>query len=111
MDAKDVKVTYEMAKPEDYDEIVDLANFVFSYAHRPHEFKTLIPKAYGPDRTMWPEHFLAPANGLLRATVCTCIRCFWRSNMVFVGSSPIPASVMPRPLSIPCESSKACPNI
>ena len=38
MDAKDVKVTYEMAKPEDYDEIVDLANFVFSYAHRPHEF-------------------------------------------------------------------------
>ena len=54
MDAKDVKVTYEMAKPEDYDEIIDLANFVFSYAHRPHEFKTLIPKAYGPDRTMWP---------------------------------------------------------
>lgn len=69
MDAKDVKVTYEMAKPEDYDEIIDLANFVFSYAHRPHEFKTLIPKAYGPDRTMWPEHFLARENGRIRGMV------------------------------------------
>ena len=70
MDAKDVKVTYQMAKPEDYGEIIDLANFVFSYASPvPHEFKTLIPKAYGPDRTMWPEHFLARENGRIRGMV------------------------------------------
>lgn len=69
MDLNDVKITYEMAVPADYDEIIDFANFVFSYAHNPHEFKTLIPKAYGPDRTMWPVHFLARENGRIRGLV------------------------------------------
>ncbi len=69
MESNDVKITYEMAVPADYDEIIDFANFVFSYAHEPHEFKTLIPKAYGPDRTMWPTHFLARENGRIRGLV------------------------------------------
>lgn len=65
----DAKITYELATPADYDEIIEHANFVFSYAHRPHEFKTLIPKAYGAERTMWPEHFLARENGRIRGLV------------------------------------------
>ena len=69
MESNDVKITYEMAVPADYDEIIDFANFVFSYAHEPHEFKVLIPKAYGPDRTMWPTHFLARENGRIRGLV------------------------------------------
>lgn len=63
------KITYEVATPADYEEIVEHGNFVFSYAHRPHEFKTLIPKAYGEERTMWPEHFLAREDGRIRGMV------------------------------------------
>lgn len=62
-------VKYSMATSADYDEIIEHANFVFSYAHRPHEFKTLIPKAYGEARTMWPEHFLAREDGRIRGLV------------------------------------------
>lgn len=62
-------ITYEVASPTDYDEIVEHGNFVFSYAHCPHEFKTLIPKAYGEERTLWPEHFLARENGRIRGMV------------------------------------------
>ena len=53
------EILFERATGADYDEIVEFANFVFSYAHEPHEFKTLISKAYGEDRTHWPEHFVA----------------------------------------------------
>ena len=62
-------VKYSMATSADYDEIIEHANFVFSYAHCPHEFKTLIPKAYGEARTMWPEHFIARENGRIRGLV------------------------------------------
>ena len=65
----DIEITYALATPEDYDEIIEHANFVFSYAHRPHEFKTLLPKAYGEARTMWPEHFVARENGKIRGLV------------------------------------------
>ena len=40
------EVRFEIATPADYDEIVEFANFVFSYAHCPHEFKTMIPKGF-----------------------------------------------------------------
>ncbi len=62
-------VKYSVATSADYDEIIEHANFVFSYAHCPHEFKTLIPKAYGEARTMWPEHFLAREDGRIRGLV------------------------------------------
>ena len=61
------EILFERATGADYDEIVEFANFVFSYAHEPHEFKTLISKAYGEDRTHWPEHFVARENGRIRA--------------------------------------------
>lgn len=65
--AEDIR--FERATAADYDEIVEFANFVFSYAHEPHEFKTLISKAYGEDRTHWPIHFVARENGRIRGLV------------------------------------------
>lgn len=62
-------ITYSIAAAQDYDDIIEHANFVFSYAHCPHEFKTLVPKAYGPDRSMWPNHFIARENGRIRGLV------------------------------------------
>ncbi|MBR6524381.1 MAG: GNAT family N-acetyltransferase [Clostridia bacterium] len=61
---------YLLATPQDREEIVDFANFVFSQAHEPHDFKKLLPKAYAdnaPDFSDW--HFLAKQNGRIRAMV------------------------------------------
>lgn len=61
---------YTVACPQDREEIVDFANFVFSQAHEPHDFKKLLPKAYAddaPDFSDW--HFLAKQQGRIRAMV------------------------------------------
>lgn len=61
---------YLVAVPQDREEIVDFANFVFSQAHEPHDFKQLLPKTYAdsaPDFSDW--HFLAKQNGRIRAMV------------------------------------------
>ena len=39
-------VEYRLSLPSEWDDVVDFANFVFSQAHRPHDFKTLLPKVY-----------------------------------------------------------------
>ena len=38
---------YRIARPEEKDACIELANYVFSTAHCPHDFETLIPKVYG----------------------------------------------------------------
>lgn len=38
---------YTIATAADEKDIIDFANYVFSQAHRPHDFKTLLPKVYG----------------------------------------------------------------
>lgn len=38
---------YRTARPEEREAYVDFANFVFSQAHRPHDFEVLIPRVYG----------------------------------------------------------------
>ena len=61
---------YLLAVPQDREEIVDFANFVFSQAHEPHDFKKLLPKAYAdnaPDFSDW--HFLAKQENRIRAMV------------------------------------------
>ena len=40
---------YEKALPADMPELLDHANYVFSAAHCPHNFRTLLPKVYGED--------------------------------------------------------------
>ena len=34
---------YRLAKPEEWEDCIELANYVFSTAHRPHDFEQLIP--------------------------------------------------------------------
>ena len=33
---------YRLAKPEEWEDCIKLANYVFSTAHRPHDFEQLI---------------------------------------------------------------------
>ena len=42
---------YRLAKPEEWEDCIELANYVFSTAHRPHDFEQLIPRVYqaGPE--------------------------------------------------------------
>ena len=50
-------------------DIVDFGNYVFSQAHRPHNFKALLPKAYADDRDTTACHYLAKVDGRIRAMV------------------------------------------
>ena len=61
---------YVIETPADRAEIVDFANYVFSQAHEPHDFKTLLPKAYGDHLPeLGAKHFLAKQEGRIRALV------------------------------------------
>lgn len=60
--------TYRKAKPEESEQCIELANYVFSTAHRPHDFETLLPKVYAPGMECGPLHRAAIRDdGRLRA--------------------------------------------
>lgn len=54
----------------DMADILDFANFVFSQAHAPHDFRRLIPKLYGEGRDTADRHWLVWERGRIRAMVC-----------------------------------------
>lgn len=54
---------------EDYEEAVDFINYVFSYAHNPHDFPAILPKLYAPGSGAMPHHFAIRKNGRIRAMV------------------------------------------
>lgn len=54
---------YRRAEASELPEIIDFINMVFSMSSRPHNFKVLIPKAYGDAACMYPEHYIAKENG------------------------------------------------
>lgn len=61
---------YVLGTPADRDDIIDFANYVFSQAHVPHDFKKLLPKIYADGVEgieQW--HFLAKQNGKIRGMV------------------------------------------
>ena len=61
---------YVEAAPADREEIVDFANYVFSQAHRPHDFKTLLPKVYGDSLPeLGAKHYLFKQDGRIRALI------------------------------------------
>ncbi|MDR0567957.1 MAG: GNAT family N-acetyltransferase [Spirochaetaceae bacterium] len=60
---------YAIAVPEDYDEIIDLANYVFSHDHGPHDFPVLLPKLYRPDYFADAVHYLAREDGRIKAVI------------------------------------------
>jgi predicted N-acetyltransferase YhbS len=59
----------DRARPEDYDEVIDFANFVFSQAHRPHDFPAALPKLYKREYFMEGIHYLVREEGRIKAAV------------------------------------------
>jgi predicted N-acetyltransferase YhbS len=64
-----VKVQYLRAEPGDYDELMDFGNYVFSHAHAPVDFPSLLPKLYRREYFMEGIHYLAKEDGRIRAAV------------------------------------------
>lgn len=65
---------YILGTPEDRADIIDFINFVFSQAHNPHDFKTLIPKVYGDHLPeLAADHYLAKQDGKIKAAVANRI--------------------------------------
>jgi predicted N-acetyltransferase YhbS len=60
---------YTLAEPGDYDELIDVANYVFSHAHSPTDFPTLLPKLYRREYFMQGRHYTAREDGRIRAMV------------------------------------------
>ncbi|MBR0462966.1 MAG: GNAT family N-acetyltransferase [Clostridia bacterium] len=64
-------IRYTTGTAANWPDIIDFANYVFSQAHRPHDFKTLLPGVYGrsdPEVPGW--HFIAvTGDGHIRALV------------------------------------------
>ena len=66
-------VEFRKARREDADDVLDFINYVFSQAHRPHDFKQLNPKMYDSDYPFWDDHFVAVEDGHIRATIAFSI--------------------------------------
>ena len=62
-------VTYCKAEKEDMEDIIDFINYVFSQGHRPHDFKTLLPKLYGGEADSARYHFLVKEKDKIKAVV------------------------------------------
>ncbi len=58
------------AIPEEYDEIIDFINYVFSQNERPHDFKKLLPKLYGDSRNYAGIHYLVKEDDKIKALIC-----------------------------------------
>lgn len=73
---------YRKAVSDEKEQCIELANYVFSTAHRPHDFETLIPKVYGPDEDSAPLHRVAVRDdGRIRAEIAAL------PEVLHVGSS------------------------
>jgi len=64
-----VEALFDTARPEDYDEVMDLGNYVFSHDRRPHDFPSMLPKLYRREYFMDGIHYLAREGGKIRAMV------------------------------------------
>ncbi len=57
------------ATPEDKNDIIDFIDFVFSKAHRPHDFATLLPKLYCDRADTTQHHFIIKEDGKILAAI------------------------------------------
>jgi len=64
-----MSVTFERATEEDFSEIVDLGNYVFSHSHSSTDFPSLLPKLYKKEHKTAPFHFIAREDGKIKAQV------------------------------------------
>ena len=61
---------YLKAQKNDKNEIIDLINYVFSVAYRPHDFARLHPKAYADEVDgLGAEHYIVKEDGVIRAVI------------------------------------------
>ncbi|MGB4658120.1 MAG: GNAT family N-acetyltransferase [Mobilitalea sp.] len=63
-------IEYCKGRPEEFEDITDFINMVFSMSGSPHDFKMLLPKLYSTSRNTADLHYLAKENGRIRAVVC-----------------------------------------
>ena len=59
---------YRKAFAHEEADILDFINYVFSQAHRPHDFRTLLPKVYA-NAGFYQYHYVAVQDGRIRGTV------------------------------------------
>lgn len=62
-------VEYITTTRERLADVTDFINYVFSNAHRPHDFKRLQPRVYGDNAKDFAYHFSAVQDGRFRANV------------------------------------------
>ena len=63
-------IEYLRAEKNDKEEIIDFINYVFSQNFCPHDFKTLLPKAYSDDVCgIGAQHYVVKEDGKIKATV------------------------------------------
>lgn len=60
---------YRKGQPGEMADILDFGNYVFSQAHCPHDFSTLVPKVYGPGCSTEDMHFLALEDQRIKGMV------------------------------------------
>ena len=63
------EVRFEKARPEDYEDVIDLGNYVFSQASVPHDYVRFLPKLYKQEYFMDSIHYLAREGRKIRAVI------------------------------------------
>ena len=59
----------EIARPQDYDDVIDFANYVFSHDQKPHDFPAMLPKLYKREYFMDGIHYLIREDTKIKAAV------------------------------------------
>ncbi len=63
-------VYYVTDTKKDYEDIIDFANYVFSHAHNPHDFKKTLPKLYSDENTVdGIYHYVCKEDDKIKALV------------------------------------------
>lgn len=62
-------IEYTKAKTEDFEDLIDFINMVFSQAGGSTSFRDLLPKLYGRDKDTSGCHYIARENGRIKAVV------------------------------------------
>ncbi|MCL2558685.1 MAG: GNAT family N-acetyltransferase, partial [Treponema sp.] len=58
---------FDIARAEDYEEALDLANYSFSHSNEPTDFLALLPKLFRREYFMEGKHYLAREDGKIKA--------------------------------------------
>jgi predicted N-acetyltransferase YhbS len=64
-----METIFDTARLEDYDDVIDLGNYVFSHAYMPHNFPLMLPKLFRKEYFMDGIHYLAREGGKIRAAI------------------------------------------